>query len=345
MSSPVGSILGHECQVFYLNKLLGKGTFAHAYLFHGPAHVGKLTVAKLLASALHCSAKPQILEAVCNECDVCRRIDEGVYPEVWIVDPKHSLVSAKDKRRDIPIEDIRELKRLLSFAPVKDCWRVAIINEAERLSQEAANSFLKLLEEPGARTLFILITDSPELVPLTIRSRVQPVRFSLVPRKRLEAFLARPARVSSDGAREGIAAPLREELLLLSRGRPGLLLEFIRDEARLRKEQSQYRRVAQTIGGLPSTTIGGSSGSAIFDFVEALPDDEEDRQQVMEYAFGAMHSDVLSRVTRQESVQPQLALLKRFDEILTLMATTNANQRLALEVALLTAWRCMRAHY
>lgn len=178
---------------------------AHAYLFSGPEGIGKFEVAKAIAKSFYCEGAKKSLHDVCGECVQCRLIDSAAHPHVVILDPKHTLVSKKvprsdhgrtgmavsrpegrdglateslaKKRKEIPIQDVRELKRVFSLAPQGNNWRIAIINNADKMSQEAANSFLKLLEEPGQQTLIILLSAYPEMLPQTVVSRTQVIKF------------------------------------------------------------------------------------------------------------------------------------------------------------------------
>ena len=146
MSTP---LIGHDRQIQFLNSCRTRGTLPHAYLFHGPEHVGKLTIALMLAQSFFCpEVSKDDMRSVCGTCQSCQAIANYRHPSIFFLDTAHTLVSKKENRKEIPIEDIRELKRILSFAPQGNQWRLAIINEAEKMSTEAANAFLKLLEEP-----------------------------------------------------------------------------------------------------------------------------------------------------------------------------------------------------
>lgn len=169
--------LGRQRQIEYLNKVIKRGRLAHAYLFYGPEGIGKFEVAKMIAKSFYCEEAKKLPSDVCNKCSQCRLIDSTAHPQVVLLSPESTLVSKKDKRKDIPIEDIRELKHRFSFAPQGESWRIAIIDHVDKMSLEAANSFLKLLEEPGRKTLFILVTAFPDLLPPTIVSRTQVIKF------------------------------------------------------------------------------------------------------------------------------------------------------------------------
>lgn len=282
------SILGHSRQIEYLDKVLKRGRISHAYFFYGPAHVGKFTVAKLFAQKLG-SIDPIIL------------------------DTKHTLVSKKDQRKDIPIEDIRELKRRLSLASTKDEWRVSIINEAENLSEEATNSFLKLLEEPGENTLFLLISESPELLPPTIVSRCHPIRFSLVPDNLMEPHLKN--RIKDE--------LVRKEILLLAAGRPGVAFELAEDKDLFEKEQ-KFRKMF-------SAALSGEAHD-IFSFTGKIYGDAGLRRKSAEYLIGHLREKMLGNVSREEDFVNRI---KKVHEIYTVLETTNVNPRLALDVMFL----------
>lgn len=282
-------ILGHERQIQYIEKVLKNGRLAHAYLFHGPESVGKFSVAKYFIEKLNC-------------------------PHPIMLDTESTLVSKKEKRKDIPIEDIRELKRLFSLSAPEGEWRIAIINEAEKLSPAAADAFLKLLEEPGEKTLFLLITSAPDLLPQTVFSRAQQIRFSEVPEKVISEFLAK----------KGVNGEVQKDILFLSAGRPGAAVRMLEDLDYLDAQKKLLRSVHDILrsGGVPEA----------FKFSEKVAPDDEKRRKVVEYIIrinrvGLLKADTASRLQTVRS-------LVRMAEILD---TTNVNPRLALDAIFLEA--------
>ena len=181
-------ILGYDRQIAYLDRVMARGRLAHAYLFYGPDGAGMLSIAKAMAKALHCPARLETefpsgnsvsksIREAGDGCKICAAIDADTHPGVTLLDRAHSLTSKKEALRDIPIDDLREVKRRFSLAAAGDAWRVAIIHDADTMSRDAQVAFLKLLEEPGERALFLLTSDARESVAPTIASRAVAIGF------------------------------------------------------------------------------------------------------------------------------------------------------------------------
>ena len=159
-------ILGQEKAVGFLKKVLQGDRIPHAYMFTGVNGVGKSTTAMALARAINCST--DISEEGCGECITCRQLASGNFPD---------FISLKPDGQNIKIEQIRELNRSLNFKPVSGKYRITIIDRAEMMTEEAANSFLKTLEEPPPGNIIVLkVIDPLDLLP-TIISRCQKVPF------------------------------------------------------------------------------------------------------------------------------------------------------------------------
>ena len=142
----------------------------NAYLFVGPKGTGKLKTALAFAMALNC--EKENIDS-CGRCSPCEKIKAGVHPDVINLVPKGT---------SIKIDEMRELKSLVRYGPSQGKWLVVIINDADKFTIEAANSFLKVLEEPPLRVLFILISAKEEAMPSTIVSRCQRIYFTEVER-------------------------------------------------------------------------------------------------------------------------------------------------------------------
>jgi DNA polymerase-3 subunit delta' len=167
-------VIGQNGAVSLIQRSLERGSLAHAYLVTGPPHVGKMTLAINLAQALNCEAT----ETPCGACPSCQKIEQGKHADVQII----GLTSGDDgarSRAEISIDQIRQLQHSASLPPFEGRYKAFIIDGAELLSTEAANCFLKTLEEPVGRVVFVLLTTNSSLLPETVVSRCQ--RLELLP--------------------------------------------------------------------------------------------------------------------------------------------------------------------
>jgi DNA polymerase III subunit gamma/tau len=158
-------IVGQTHVTRTLKNAVEQNRLAHAYLFVGPRGTGKTSTARILAKALNCIHEPTVTP--CGKCDNCREIAGG-----------NSLdVIELDAASNRGIDDVRELRDNVRYAPAKGRFKIYIIDEVHMLTKEAANALLKTLEEPPKHVIFCLATTEPEKLPITILSRCQ--RFDL----------------------------------------------------------------------------------------------------------------------------------------------------------------------
>src|SRR5271166_2662717 len=148
-----------------LKNAIENNRVAHAYIFSGARGVGKTTAARILAKALNCVKGPT--PEPCGECDSCREIAAGTSLDVIEID-------AASNRG---IDQIRELREMVRYAPAASRSKVVLLDEAHMLTSEASNALLKTLEEPPDRVIFVMATTEPENLVDTIRSRSQHFHF------------------------------------------------------------------------------------------------------------------------------------------------------------------------
>ncbi|HEY3354598.1 MAG TPA: DNA polymerase III subunit delta' [Polyangia bacterium] len=184
-------ILGQAQAVGVLRRALASDRLAHAYLFEGPAGVGKATTARALMQALACERTPG---EGCGACPPCRKIDEGTHPDLVVV-------GLQDEKRDILIAQVRDVVRGCAFRPHEAPRRLVLIDPADRMNANAANALLKTLEEPPEATHFVLVAEAPSRLPITIRSRCQRVRFAPLSAAVIAAELERLPGVDAAAAR------------------------------------------------------------------------------------------------------------------------------------------------
>lgn len=165
-------IIGHKKQIDMLNSAIAKNRVHSAYLFAGQSGIGKKQVALKFAQMLNCR-NTQNFKKPCGECSSCRKIEKSTHPDVI-------TVTVQEEKTSIAIEQIREMIKGLQFSAVMGGYNIRIIDDAHLMRSEAANSLLKILEEPPENTVIILITPVPKSLPSTIISRCAVVYFGIL---------------------------------------------------------------------------------------------------------------------------------------------------------------------
>jgi DNA polymerase-3 subunit gamma/tau len=208
-------LVGQQHVTETLKNAIKNGRVAHAYIFSGARGVGKTTAARILAKALNCVKGPT--PEPCGECDSCKEIAAGSSLDVIEID-------AASNRG---IDQIRELREMVRYAPAASRSKVVILDEAHMLTGEASNALLKTLEEPPDRVIFVMATTQPEDLVDTIRSRSQHFHFRALTfaeiTKRLEEIAKKEDLKIEPGAMAVIArmaeGSLRDALSLLEQAR------------------------------------------------------------------------------------------------------------------------------
>ncbi|HEU4798429.1 MAG TPA: DNA polymerase III subunit delta' [bacterium] len=189
---PFRDLVNQSHAVMLLRTAARSHRVSHAYLFAGPAGVGRYDAALSFAQLLNCE-RPQTDDA-CGECRPCRLIAGGQYPDVRTVDVERGLLlDPRDTTKTvIGIDQVRALRHEVAFPPLEGKYKVYIFAGADRMQDVAASSLLKVLEEPPPQVVIILIAESTVPMLPTVVSRCQLVRFSLIPAGEIEqALIAR----------------------------------------------------------------------------------------------------------------------------------------------------------
>ena len=247
-------IVGHQKQVEIVRQALNHGRLHHAYLFVGMEGVGKKTIALGLAKAIHCSAATGDF---CGECADCARIQDGNHPDVRIIEPLAG-------KKEISIQQIRELEKELNFRSFSGKKKIAILDPANLMNLSAQNALLKTLEEPPQDSLLILIAANGGALLPTLRSRCLRISFGPLARDLISGFLV---------SRKGLAAETAEFLAAMSLGSLGAVVSI--DTQELLERRREWVR-------LISGVRAGDYRAAI-DAAEALAGSKEDSLRFLEW--------------------------------------------------------------
>lgn len=171
-------LVGQEPIIRILKNAVSQGKIAHAYLFSGPRGVGKTSSARILAKALNCKEGPT--PSPCGVCEFCTAIADGSSIDVIEIDGASNN----------SVDDIRDLREKVKYAPSGGRYKVYIIDEAHMLSGSAFNALLKTLEEPPSHVIFVLATTEMKKIPATVLSRCQHMPFRRIPAGTVRSRLA-----------------------------------------------------------------------------------------------------------------------------------------------------------
>jgi len=262
-------IVGHQKQVEIVRQALNHGRLHHAYLFVGMEGVGKKTIALGLAKAIHCSAATGDF---CGECLDCARIQASNHPDVRIIEPLAG-------KKEISIQQIRELEKELNFRSFSGKKKIAIVDPATLMNLSAQNALLKTLEEPPQDSVLILIASNGGALLPTLRSRCLRVTFGPLARDLISGFLV---------SRKGLRAETAELLAAMSPGSLGAVVSIDTQELLDRR-----REWVQLISGLRA----GDYRAAI-DAAEALAGNKEDSLKFLEWVESWFRDLLAYSVTR-----------------------------------------------
>jgi len=194
----LSDIIGQAHAVGLLTRAIAAGKIGHSYLLNGPSGTGKMTTALAFARAINC-ANPLIPGSTCGECGPCRAFASNSFPDLRVVEPGDDEEDAT-KRREIREgkrdgsfhkETVGEAIKRSTLTASPSHFKVFILENVHLMTSEAANHFLKMLEEPPPRTVWLLLTSEPGRLLSTIRSRCQDIRFNLLSRASVETLLRR----------------------------------------------------------------------------------------------------------------------------------------------------------
>jgi DNA polymerase-3 subunit delta' len=291
-----------------------------AYLFVGPAGLGKRTTAFALAKALNCAVQTG---DACDQCALCLRIDRQLHPDIHLVEPQGQVIK---------IDQVRQLREVLMLQAYEGRVKVAILDDAGKLSVEAANALLKILEEPPFQTLFLLVCQHLGSLPATVISRAQVLRFSPLAHDQVVALLRQCGR--EPGAAERAAC--------LSGDRPGAALALDlpvvlqrRAEALQLLTQARTGDATALLASAEQWAKRKSDHDSLFEMLLSLV-----RDMAVSRAGGddtlLLHGDICDTLSPLAAVVPSATLWEVFEIVHSTQeaVTHNTNPQLAFEVML-----------
>ena len=300
-------VAGQEHVIRPLQNAIRAERVAHAYLFAGPRGTGKTTTARLLAKAVNCLAE-STGDRPCGSCDHCTAIADGSFLDLIEIDAASNT----------SVEDVRDLRDRINYAPNKGRFKVYIVDEVHMLSTAAFNALLKTLEEPPGHAIFILATTEVHKIPATVLSRCQRHEFRRLPLKTIHEYLKAKAE------QEGLTAD-PEALDLIARQATGSLRDAISllDQLSSTGENvtRSYAEVIlgtapdQAVGELVSAIAGGEVGvglSVINDAIDRGADPRQLARQIVDYLRGLLliqmnNPGLLDRPTEQFQLMKEQA--------------------------------------
>ena len=340
------SIVDQKRPVHILRTILNGGRVPHALLFTGIEGVGKRTAAFVFARALNCArrrgdatasnaaAPAEAASIPCEQCRSCKKINAGSHPDILVVKPEKALIR---------IQQIRDLTQVLAMKPYEARHRIVVIEAAHCMNPEAANSLLKILEEPPPQTVLMLTAEHLDGLLPTVVSRCQHLRFAPLRRDLIVDHLVRRKGLSSDAAE--VAAILAN----------GSMAKALKADVRWHQRRQWLLRATglKDDGGRSMDSIGAALEVAerlsrdrkrLPDMLDILKTYVRDLLVIRFHPDVVINRDMLNDVDRLARRCPVDNVLEAYDAVESALRTIekNGNARLTLDVMMMTLLRAFR---
>lgn len=300
-------------------------------LFYGEEAIGKKTIALAFVKALLCQAEQKTWNG-CGQCQNCLRFDKGLHPDFLLLEPINNDFERSEKQGSperseggsyIPIETVRKAIEFLHYEPQFSFLRILIINEADRLKEDAQNTLLKTLEEPPHNTLIIFITALPQRLLTTVLSRLLALRFYRASTKEIVDFLIH---------QQSLCLPKAQEIAEKADGKIGLAFRLL-DREYLEDIEKNQKKLAII---LESDFLGQ------LQYLQELADDKVHLLTVLKIWLKTLSQEIKAEILNQSSIQSKkrslnlsfaskVHLAKELLKAFHLISDYNINSSLLLE--------------
>ena len=293
-------VIGHKRQRELLSAMASSSEIPHAMIFEGPSKLGKRTLALEFIGKIFCEKG-----IGCGVCRPCIDVGRRSHPDLTSISPQG---------REIQISQVRELTRGFSLRPYSALFKVAIIDDAHLMNHDSQNAILKLFEEPGGDSIMILVTDYPDSLLPTVRSRAMRISFFPVSDLDIESFLKE----------KGCDKGLLDEITLFSFGRPGLALEFLSDPAKIKVRRDMIKELLSIIS--PRSPFRNR-----FKYTKDLAEDPVKAEESLKTWLSYFRALMIKKAEGTHSLFEIKRSLEAIEESIHLISRTNANKRMVLE--------------
>lgn len=282
-------LLGNESSKERLGAAIERGTLPHAILIVGPAGSGKRTFAKEISAALNCENKNSAkFPLPCGSCNTCRRIKENNYTDITYL--------RKDKdRATIGVEEVREFRSDMFLSSTESSFKIYVIEDADKLTHNAQNALLTVLEEPPKNVIILLLASSLDNILTTIKSRAQSVFTSRFDKVTLKKYLLE----RSDKARnlERLSEEMLDAVIISSDGIVGKALSLMSE-----KDAAENSEERALITNIISALKPGAQYSELYSSIAALPTGRQDFTEALELLLSALRDIQIMKFSRDASL-------------------------------------------
>lgn len=317
-------IIGHKNILDYLENCVTKQRIANAYLFYGPSNIGKRKAARQFIKSIYCSNGEK---TPCGECLSCRQVENEIYPDVF-------SVKKKENKKNISIEQIRDMRSSLFKGSFLNSYKIGFIEEAELLNDNGWNSLLKILEEPPQKTIIILIASQISNIPDTILSRCQKLKFSFVPENIIYDYLRE----------KGLSREYSREIARISNGKTGIAKERAGNPAWINEHNDKIKEYLALFdknksikykNDLIQKLIKNKSGDQIFDDLIIITRDLALLKIAPELIINLSFKSRLNEINSNFELDKLNHLIEQFLEFKKYLSN-NINPKVLLEKFILT---------